>query len=78
MPLYDYRCKDCDKTFELLLKISETAVCPECGGQNMEKQVSKPAAPGQTAELISRARAQAAKEGHFSNYKPSERPRTGR
>ncbi|HUL13663.1 MAG TPA: zinc ribbon domain-containing protein [Methylococcaceae bacterium] len=75
MPLYDYRCKDCAKTFELLVKMSDTPVCPECGGRNMEKQVSRPAPPGQTAALISKARAQAAREGHFSNYKSSERPR---
>ena len=66
MPLYDYRCKDCDKTFELLLKISDTAVCPACGGQNMEKLVSRPAAPGQSAELIAKERAQAASEGQHS------------
>lgn len=76
MPLYDYRCQNCAKTFELLVKISATPVCPECGGQNMEKQVSRPAPPGQTAAFLSKARAQAAKEGHFSHYKPSERPRS--
>lgn len=76
MPLYDYRCKDCDKTFELLIKISDTPVCPECAGLNLEKLVSKPAPPGQTGAILSKARAQAAKEGHFSNYKPSERPRS--
>jgi putative FmdB family regulatory protein len=76
MPLYDYRCADCDKAFELLVKISDTPVCPECGGQRLEKLVSKPAAPGQTATVLAKARAQAAREGHFSNYKPSERPRS--
>ncbi len=76
MPLYDYRCSDCDKTFELLAKVSESPLCPECGGQDLKKLVSKPAAPGQTAAFLSKARAQAAKEGHFSNYALSERPRT--
>ncbi len=76
MPLYDYRCNDCNKTFELLIKLSESPVCPVCGGQNLEKRVSLPAPPGQTAALLTKARAQAAKEGHFSNYKPSERPRS--
>ncbi len=76
MPLYDYRCSDCNKTFELLIKLSESPVCPQCGSQNLDKQVSLPAPPGQTAALLSKARAQAAKEGHFSHYKPSERPRS--
>lgn len=76
MPLYDFHCKDCDKTIELLIKLSDTPVCSECGGTNLEKLVSKPAPPAQTPGIVAKARAQAAKEGHFSNYKPSERPRT--
>jgi putative FmdB family regulatory protein len=76
MPLYDFRCADCDRTFELLIKLSDTPVCPECAGSNMEKLVAQPAPPGQTAGLLSKARAQAAREGHFSHYKRSERPRT--
>jgi putative FmdB family regulatory protein len=75
MPLYDYRCRDCDKTFELLIKLSDTPVCPECAGKNLEKLVSQPATPGQTAALLAKARTQAAREGHFSHYKRSERPR---
>lgn len=74
MPLYDYRCGECARVFELLVKSSEQPACPECGCM-MDKLVSRPAAPGQTAVLLSKARKQAAKEGHFSHYSPSERPR---
>lgn len=74
MPLYDFKCSKCDKTFELLVKISSTPSCPECGGE-IEKLVSRPSAPGKTAGIIAEGRAQAAREGHFSNYKPSERPK---
>lgn len=76
MPIFDYRCNDCDKTFELLVRASAVPVCPACGGQQIEKLVSLPAPQGQTASILARARTQAAREGHFSNYKPSERPRT--
>lgn len=76
MPIYDYRCSDCNKTFELLVRMSAVPDCPECGSQKMEKSVSLPAPQGQTAGILSRARTQAAREGHFSHYKPSERPRT--
>ena len=41
----------------------------------MEKLVSSPAAPPRSGELIASARTQANREGHFSNYSPSERPR---
>jgi len=75
MPLYDYRCAACSKTFELLVRASTVPSCPTCGSQQLEKQVSLPATPGQSAGILKRARAQAAKEGHFSNYKASERPR---
>lgn len=78
MPIYDYRCNDCDKTFELLIRSSSVPVCPACGSQQLEKLLSSPVALGQTADLISRARSQAAREGNFSNYKASERPRKGR
>lgn len=75
MPIYDYRCKDCDKTFELLVRSSSIPVCPTCGNSRLEKLVSRPAAPGQTAGILAQARSQAAREGHFSNYKASERPK---
>ncbi len=72
MPLYDFHCLKCDKTFELLAKISSMPVCPECGG-DMEKLVSKPSEPGKSARIIASARAQAKREGHFSNYSKAER-----
>lgn len=76
MPIYDYRCKDCDKTFELLVRSSTVPTCPSCGSTQLDKQVSLPAPPGQTAGIVAKARAKAAKEGHFSNYKASERPKS--
>jgi len=75
MSIYDYRCEGCNKIFELLVKASTTPCCPACGSSQLEKLVSLPSAPGQTADIISRARSQAAREGHFSNYKASERSR---
>lgn len=34
MPAYDYRCLDCDLTFEVVRKVGESAeeTCPSCGG----------------------------------------------
>jgi putative FmdB family regulatory protein len=74
MPLFDFYCAKCNKTFELLIKASSSPNCPECGGE-ISKQVSCPVAPGQSAGIIASARKRAASEGHFSNYKPSERPK---
>ena len=58
----------------MLVKASSTPVCPECAGE-VSKQVSCPVAPGQSAGIIASARQRASREGHFSNYKPSERPK---
>ena len=68
MPLFDFRCPSCDKTFEVLVLGSRTPCCPQCGNESLEKQVSRPAPPGQSAGLVKAARAQAKREGHFSNY----------
>jgi putative FmdB family regulatory protein len=75
MPLFDFHCKNCDRSFEVLVRGSVTLACPECGSAEVEKLVSRPAAPGKATGILARGRAQAAREGHFSNYAPAERPR---
>jgi putative FmdB family regulatory protein len=72
MPIFDYHCCDCDADFELLVMSSTTPNCPQCGSQHLEKQLSHVAAPGRSAGLKARARAQAAKEGHLSNFSAAE------
>jgi len=44
MPLYEYRCSDCQHEFEIIQKISAGRLrkCPECTGR-LEKLVSKSA-----------------------------------
>lgn len=75
MPLYDYRCTGCEQTFELLTGLNEQPDCPNCGTVRMERCVSLTAPAGKTAGMLNRARNQAAREGHFSHYAPSERPK---
>lgn len=40
MPLYEYRCQDCQHGFELLVRESTTFECPSCHGQKLQKQLS--------------------------------------
>lgn len=75
MPIFDFHCKQCGSNFEALVRGSVFPVCPGCGSGQVEKLVSLPAAPGKSSGIIARSRAQAAREGHFSNYSASERPR---
>ena len=41
MPVYDYVCKDCQNSFELVLTLGEhdkgDILCPKCGSKNVEQ-----------------------------------------
>jgi putative FmdB family regulatory protein len=42
MPLYQFYCKKCEKTFEVFLRISESrqgSVCPYCNGNETERSL---------------------------------------
>ena len=40
MPLYEYRCAACGAQSEILVRGSETPVCPECESPKLEKLFS--------------------------------------
>lgn len=44
MPIFEYTCEECSGAFELLIRGSETPVCPTCGSAKLEKAWSVPAA----------------------------------
>lgn len=44
MPLFDYRCTDCRKRFTLLVGMvaeKQEEKCPQCGGANINKLISR-------------------------------------
>ena len=75
MPIYDFLCTKCEYEFELLVRATDAPMCPECGTSQVKKLLSLSAAPGKSKDIITSARRQAVREGHFSNYAASERPR---
>lgn len=77
MPLYDYQCRSCQHHFEALVRSGTTPACPRCASLELEKCLSLPAPQGKSAGLITQARRQAAREGHFSHYSAAERPKIG-
>ena len=45
MPIYEYLCEPCDHTFETLVRgQGDVPHCPKCGGIDLAKQFSVPAA----------------------------------
>jgi putative FmdB family regulatory protein len=40
MPLYEFRCRACGHSFEILIGGGATPVCPLCGGQDLERLLS--------------------------------------
>ncbi len=43
MPLFTFKCQNCDESFEKLMSFSQSTdkvVCPKCHGHNTQKQLS--------------------------------------
>jgi putative FmdB family regulatory protein len=42
MPIYEYRCENCDKSFETLVRPGhgDDAQCPSCNGLNLSREMS--------------------------------------
>ena len=40
MPIYEYRCRACDRTFEALVRGGDTPACPACAATDLERLVS--------------------------------------
>jgi putative FmdB family regulatory protein len=40
MPLFEYACRTCDRTFEALIRGTETPECPSCHGGDLERRLS--------------------------------------
>jgi len=73
MPLYGFHCENCDTDRELLVGMSDKPRCPSCGSRKMVRLISRPAPPGKAKGVVRAARAQAAREGHLSNFSRKER-----
>jgi putative FmdB family regulatory protein len=55
MPIYEYRCRNCHATFEILVRAGTAVTCSHCGSSSLDKLVSAPfVSSGQTARLAGR------------------------
>jgi putative FmdB family regulatory protein len=56
MPIYEYRCEDCDHSFEVLTSYAQrerAQVCPSCESRKTQVQVSSFAPVGGASEFSS-------------------------
>ena len=40
MPLFEYICRGCDSEFEALVQSGRDAICPQCGGRQLDRKLS--------------------------------------
>lgn len=52
MPLYEYNCKQCEHTFEELVRGDSKVECPQCHASNVERLLSVPARPQSEANAL--------------------------
>jgi putative FmdB family regulatory protein len=52
MPIFEYRCRQCDHPFETIVRSSREKVsCPKCASKAVEEQLSVFSSVGSTKEV---------------------------
>jgi putative FmdB family regulatory protein len=72
MPLYSYECEDCHAECELLVRGSDTPVCPSCGSAKLQQRVAKICVEIKYPAIAKSWRRAAAAEGDLSNFSKQE------
>ncbi len=55
MPIYEYRCRSCETTFEELVRGDGIVTCPHCGSSSLNRLISVPfVSSGRTARPAGR------------------------
>ena len=50
MPIYEYVCMTCESHFEELVRNGDEPDCPDCGGENVRRQLSVFSARGDSPQ----------------------------
>jgi putative FmdB family regulatory protein len=74
MPLYAFTCKDCNHSFESLVRAADTEAptCPSCNSAALEQMVSKICVEIKYPAIAKSWRRKAAAEGDLSNFSKEE------
>ena len=57
MPIYEYACRECGNRFDLLVRGKETAACPSCASQDLERLLSLPTVKSESTHALAMAAA---------------------
>jgi putative FmdB family regulatory protein len=77
MPLFEFRCRDCDREFELLVRSGTVPECPSCGSGSLERLLSMFAVSSEGTQLRSRQRlGQSQRQKARENQKEREHYKT--
>jgi putative FmdB family regulatory protein len=64
MPIYEYRCANCDRSFEAFLRPGDTsAQCPHCHGSKLTREMSTFAARASNGDATAAAASAMANSG---------------
>jgi putative FmdB family regulatory protein len=56
MPIYEYRCASCDRSFEALMRATDSlATCPHCDGSAVTREMSTFASRSHNGEVVATA-----------------------
>jgi putative FmdB family regulatory protein len=73
MPLYAYACEACNAEFELLVRANDAPVCPTCGSEKLQRQISRISKEIKYPAVAKSWRSAAARSGDLSNFSKAER-----
>jgi len=73
MPLYAYACESCNAEFEALVRSGDVPVCPTCGSEKLQRQVSRISKEIKYPAIAKSWRKAAAAGGDLSNFSKAER-----
>jgi putative FmdB family regulatory protein len=52
VPIYEFKCRGCGRTFETLVLKNTTPACPECQSEDLERQLSVPAVKSESTHAL--------------------------
>ncbi|HUY29053.1 MAG TPA: zinc ribbon domain-containing protein [Candidatus Binataceae bacterium] len=71
MPIYEYHCAECDRSFEIFARPghgNDGAKCPRCGGAKLVREMSTFAAHGSSAGSAAAGAEAIAKSGTAGRF----------